>query len=95
MSEENLSAVKPEKESKQDKEALRQRRERVEHSVWTDRMLRTLERGIEGGKWFALIDKETCEVPNIKYGATEGVPKSMAKPLLRRGRAVQPDHSSC
>jgi RNA-directed DNA polymerase len=57
MSEENLSAVGPQKEPKQDKEALRQRWEWVEHSVWTDRMLRTLERGIEGGKWFALIDK--------------------------------------
>jgi RNA-directed DNA polymerase len=57
MSETNLSAVGPQGEPKQDKEALRQRWEWVEHSVWTDRMLRTLERGIEGGKWFALIDK--------------------------------------
>jgi RNA-directed DNA polymerase len=57
MSEENLSAVGLKKDPKQDKEALRQRWEWVEHSVWTDRMLRTLERGIEGGKWFALIDK--------------------------------------
>jgi hypothetical protein len=57
MSETNWSAVGPQKEPKQDKEALRQRWEWVEHSVWTDRMLRTLERGIEGGKWFALIDK--------------------------------------
>src|ERR1700760_2500400 len=29
----------------------------VEHTVWTDPMLRTLERGIKGGKWYALIDK--------------------------------------
>lgn len=29
----------------------------VERSVWTDRMLRTLETGVQGGKWFSLIDK--------------------------------------
>jgi RNA-directed DNA polymerase len=57
MSETNLSAVDPQKEPKQDREALWERWQWVERSVWTDRMLRTLERGIEGGKWFALIDK--------------------------------------
>ena len=57
MSEENLSAVTPEKEPKQDKEALRERWEWVEHAVWSDSMLRTLEEGIKGGKWYALIDK--------------------------------------
>jgi len=29
----------------------------VETEVWTERMLTTLETGIEGGKWFRLIDK--------------------------------------
>lgn len=29
----------------------------VEPSVWTDRMLEALERGVKGGKWFSLIDK--------------------------------------
>ena len=29
----------------------------TEASVWTERMLTTLERGIQGGKWFSLIDK--------------------------------------
>ena len=29
----------------------------VEPSVWTDRMLAALERGVKGGKWFSLIDK--------------------------------------
>jgi len=56
MSEETLSAVTSEKESKQGKEALRARWAWVEHGVWTDSMLRTLEEGIRGGKWFALID---------------------------------------
>jgi hypothetical protein len=29
----------------------------VEPVIWTERMLATLETGIEGGKWFRLIDK--------------------------------------
>ena len=57
MSETNLSAVGPQKEPKQDREALWEKWQWAERSIWTDRMLRTLERGIEGGKWFALIDK--------------------------------------
>jgi RNA-directed DNA polymerase len=57
MSEENLSAVGPQEEPKQGKEALREKWPWVERSIWSDRMLRTLERGIEGGKWFAMIDK--------------------------------------
>ncbi len=57
MSEENLSAVGLKQDPRQDREALRERWQWVERSIWTDRMLRTLERGIEGGKWFALIDK--------------------------------------
>jgi len=29
----------------------------IEPSIWTDRMLFTLKRGVKGGKWFSLIDK--------------------------------------
>jgi RNA-directed DNA polymerase len=29
----------------------------VERSVWTDRMLAALEKGVKGGVWFSLIDK--------------------------------------
>lgn len=29
----------------------------AEASVWTERMLATLERGVKGGKWYSLIDK--------------------------------------
>jgi RNA-directed DNA polymerase len=57
MSEENLSEVTPHKEPKQEREAQSQKWQWVEHTVWTGRMLRSLERGIEGGKWYALIDK--------------------------------------
>src|ERR1044071_1347185 len=29
----------------------------TEASVWTERMLATLERGVKGGKWYSLMDK--------------------------------------
>jgi len=29
----------------------------VQRTVWTDRMLTALERGVKGGVWFSLIDK--------------------------------------
>jgi hypothetical protein len=31
--------------------------EGTEAAVWTERMLATLERGIQGGKWYSLYDK--------------------------------------
>src|SRR6516164_9501781 len=42
---------------KQAGEALRQRWHWAEPCVWKERMLEALERGVKGGKWFALIDK--------------------------------------
>jgi RNA-directed DNA polymerase len=36
---------------------IRDRWSWVELSVWTERMLMALENGVEGGKWFRLIDK--------------------------------------
>lgn len=36
---------------------VRSRWEWTEPSVWTDRMLETLERGVKGGKWYSLVDK--------------------------------------
>jgi RNA-directed DNA polymerase len=42
---------------KQAGDTVRQRWRWVEPLVWTERMLETLERGVKGGKWFALIDK--------------------------------------
>ncbi len=38
-------------------EEIRGRWPWVERSVWTERMLQTLENGVRGGKWFSLIDK--------------------------------------
>ena len=40
---------------------IRDRWSWVEASVWTTRMLKTLETGMEGGKWFRLIDKVWSE----------------------------------
>jgi RNA-directed DNA polymerase len=36
---------------------IRSRWDWVEPSVWTERMLTALEKGVKGGKWFSLIDK--------------------------------------
>src|SRR5687767_487447 len=45
------------KETKQAEEARFQRWPWVERSVWTDRMLEALEKGVKGNKWFSLMDK--------------------------------------
>jgi len=37
----------------------------AEPSVWTDRMLAALEKGVKGGKWFSLIDK-VYQRPNLE-----------------------------
>jgi RNA-directed DNA polymerase len=36
---------------------IRSRWDWTEPTVWTDRMLAALEKGVKGGKWFSLIDK--------------------------------------
>src|SRR5215203_6953902 len=56
-SEQSTPAIVAPSGSKQAGEALRQRWPWVEATVWTERMLETRERGVKGGKWFALIDK--------------------------------------
>jgi RNA-directed DNA polymerase len=40
----------------------------TEASVWNERMLATLERGIKGGKWFSLIDK-VWKMENLQSAA--------------------------
>lgn len=44
-------------DSKQGREAEIQKWNWVEAEVWTERMLKTLEKGVKGGRWFSLIDK--------------------------------------
>jgi RNA-directed DNA polymerase len=39
----------------------------VEPSVWTERMLTALEKGVRGGKWFSLVDK-VYALPNLRAG---------------------------
>jgi RNA-directed DNA polymerase len=39
----------------------------VEPSVWTERMLTALEKGVKGGKWFSLVDK-VYSLPNLRSG---------------------------
>lgn len=50
----------------------------VEPSVWTDRMLTALHRGVKGDKWFSLIDKVWCldnlRVAFAKTKANRGKP---------------------
>jgi len=43
--------------TKQPGEALPEKREWVERSIWTERMLEALNQGVKGGVWFSLIDK--------------------------------------
>jgi len=43
--------------TKQPGEARPGKWEWVEHSVWSERMLETLDKGVKGGVWFSLIDK--------------------------------------
>ena len=48
----------------------------VEPSVWTNRMLTALQRGVKGGKWFSLIDKvfsaDNLAAAFSKVAANEG-----------------------
>ena len=56
----------------------------VEASVWTSRMLKALETGLEGGKWFRLIDKVWSE-ENLQ---------SALKQVLRNGGSAGVDGRS-
>ena len=50
----------------------------VEPAVWTERMLATLETGIEGGKWFRLIDK---------VWSTRNLARALQKVIAKGGSA--------
>jgi RNA-directed DNA polymerase len=56
----------------------------VERTVWTDRMLEALEKGVKGGVWFSLIDK--LYRPQVLTAAWYQV--------KNKGRAVGTDHQS-
>src|SRR5271155_5869076 len=46
----------------------------VEPSVWTERMLTALQRGVKGGVWFSLIDK-VYSAGNLAAAAAKVVAK--------------------
>ena len=56
----------------------------VEPEVWTERMLATLETGIEGGRWFRLIDKVWRQ---------ENLARSLQK-VVAKGGSAGIDHQS-
>ena len=56
----NCARVPPDKEAQQAQD-IRSRWEWVEACVWTERMLKALEEGFEGNRWFRLIDKVWAE----------------------------------
>ena len=58
----------------------------TEASVWTERMLTTLERGIKGDKWYSLIDK-VWKMENLQSAVANMVRnKSQHKPDGQRSR---------
>lgn len=57
----------------------------TEASVWTERMVATLERGIKGGKWYSLIDK-VWKLENLQ---------SAARQVQANGGAAGVDGMSC
>jgi RNA-directed DNA polymerase len=56
----------------------------VERSIWTDRMLEALDKGVKGGVWFSLIDK--VYRPTTLYAAWQAV--------KRNGGSAGTDHES-
>ena len=57
----------------------------VETEVWTERMLATLETGIEGGKWFRLIDKVWS--PKNVFETVDGYTRGRLRSILRKRMA--------
>ncbi len=62
------------KEAKQPGEIHSKKWEWVEHSIWTERMLEALEKGVKGGVWFSLIDK--IYRPSTLYAAWSRVKRN-------------------
>src|SRR5262245_14468863 len=80
-----LRVPKAQPEAKQSRE-VQPKWEWTEASVWTERMLATLERGIKGGKWFSLIDK-VWKMENLQSAAAKVAKgKSAKRPDGRRCR---------
>ena len=63
---------------------IRDRWDWVEPSVWTERMLTALEKGVKGGKWFSLVDK-VYTLANLRAGF---------KKVKKNGGAAGVDHQT-
>ena len=72
------------KEAKQPGETLPARWNWVERSIWTERMLEALVKGVKGDVWFSLIDK--VYRPTTLYAAWKAV--------RRNGGSAGTDHES-
>ncbi len=53
----SVSGAAPDKQAEEDLWRLY----KAERYVWSEKMLRTLARGVKGGKWFSLVDKVYSE----------------------------------
>lgn len=69
--EDRPAAVTRQSGAKQAGETGPRKWEWVERTVWTDRMLKALEKGVKGGVWFSLIDK--VHRPETLYAAWQRV----------------------
>jgi len=83
LGEDRPAGVSRERGAKQAGE-IRERWKWVEPSVWTERMLTALERGVKGGKWFSLMDK-VYALPNLRSAFRE---------VKRNGGAAGVDHQT-
>ena len=67
----------------------------TEASVWTERMVATLERGIKGGKWYSLMIKsgrwKTCNGRSEKVAAGKSPKKPDGRKCRRYARAKRPE----
>ena len=69
----------------------------TEASVWTERMLATLERGIKGGKWYSLMDKvwsqsnlESAMKQVCRNKGSAGVDGQSTEAMRRKSQAILP-----
>lgn len=58
--------------AKQKSETQNSKWDWVETSIWTDRMLATLDNGVKGGKWFSLWDKVIYYLARLHQRLKEG-----------------------
>jgi len=78
----NLPGVPKAKQGRE----VAQQWEWTEASVWTERMLAALEKGVKGGKWFSLMDK---------VWKTENLQSAMQQVVRNQGAAGVDGQRGC